>query len=558
MNLFDGFLKQLGTGDQIRDWKHASRLFIDNNYALSPKYDWLFHVFIDVNPAVSRIQDPNSLKEHGMLVKSADLPKFTVDNKTLNNYNRPNIVQTKIKYDPLNITFHDDQSNKIRTLWYDYYNYYYRDTDTGFAGSSGAPNPSYYAESKYVPAQPVSKNFGYSPRSFANSNQYINNIQIYSLHKKRFSLYVLINPMITSFSHGTHATNANGSLENTMTIAYESVLYGSGYVTPNTVKGFADLHYDKSPSPLTSAGGGTNSIFGPGGILSTVDEVIADGGSGTVQGYGSAAFKLFRGFQKNKNVDLKGLAKQELYQAGADILNMKDPRDRFYVPYAGATANKIIPEIGPNPRASGGAIGSIISNGLSVNLGGLATTGVAALSAIGKPASASPTTNIPGLNLNSIGQASGATLNQVVNVDAAGAVTGAAAQVNPNFFGSVLNYLQKARQAQVTQKQAQNPASTSALGVSQVSALPQGTNSANNLINSAVKTFETGTNIGLTGIQGGAGILGQTPYASSIIPQNTEVSNSEAEKFITNNNYGALTPPGYQAPNSNYPETPTI
>jgi hypothetical protein len=343
-----------------------------------------------------------------------------------------------------------------------------------------------------------------------------------------------------------------------MTIAYESVLYGSGYVTPNTVKGFADLHYDKSPSPLTSAGGGTNSIFGPGGILSTVDEVIADGGSGTVQGFGSAAFKLFRGYQKNKNVDLKGMAKQELYKAGTDILNMKDPRDRFYVPYAGATANKIIPEIGSNPRASGGAIGSIISNGLSVNLGGLATVGATALSAIGKPSLTSPTTNIPGLNLNSVGQASGATLNQVVNVNAGGVVTGTAAQINPNFFGSVLSYLQKARQAQVTQKQTQNPASTSALGVSQVSALPQGTNSSNNLINSAVKTFETGTNNGLTGIVGGAGILGQTPYASSIIPQNTEVSNSEAEKFITNNNYGALTPPGYQTPNSNYPETPTI
>lgn len=575
MNLFDGFLQQLGTGDQIRDWKHASRLFIDNNYALSPKYDWLFHVFIDVNPAVSRIQDPNSLKEHGMLVKSSDLPKFTVDNKTLNNYNRPNIVQTKIKYDPINITFHDDQSNKIRTLWYDYYNYYYRDTDTGFAGSSGAPNPSYYAESKYVPAQPISKNFGYTPRAFTNSNQYINNIQIYSLHKKRFSLYVLINPVITSFSHGTHSTGANGMLENTMTIAYESVLYGSGYVTANTVKGFADLHYDKSPSPLTPAGGGTNSILGPGGILSTMDEVIADGGSGTTQGYGSAAFKLFRGYQKNKNVDLRGLAKQELYQAGMDILNMKDPRDRFYVPYAGATANKIIPEIGSNPQASGGTFGSIISNGLSVNLGlggslavgavaaaagggslavGAAVAGVAALSAIGKPSTSS--TSVPGLNVNSSGQASGATLNQVVNVDATGAVTGAEAQVNPNFFGSVLSYLQKARQSQVAQKQAQTTASTDVLGTNQLSALPQGVSSAASLTTSAVKTFATGTSTILTGMQGGAGQYGQTPYASSVVAQNTEVSNAEAERFITNNNYGALTPDGYQAPNNNYPQNP--
>ena len=46
-NIFDGFLKQLGTGDTVKDFKHASRLIVTDNYRLSPKYTWLYHVYFD-------------------------------------------------------------------------------------------------------------------------------------------------------------------------------------------------------------------------------------------------------------------------------------------------------------------------------------------------------------------------------------------------------------------------------------------------------------------------------------------------------------------------------
>ena len=89
-----------------------------------------------------------------------------------------------------------------------------------------------------------------------------------------------------------------------MTISFTTVLYAGGNVSTATVAGFADLHYDKSPSPLTPAGGGTNSILGPGGILSAVDSIV---GEASGANFGSAAFTAFRAFQKNKNVDLRGL-----------------------------------------------------------------------------------------------------------------------------------------------------------------------------------------------------------------------------------------------------------
>ena len=161
-DIFNNFLKQIATGDSIKDFRHASRLFVDNNYRLSPKYSWIYHVFFDLNPQLTRIRDSNKLIEHGMLVKAVDLPKFTVQNKTLNEYNRPNIVQTKINYNDVNITFHDDMANVIRGFWYDYLTYYYRDLDIGYSSSSGQINPVHHAPSLYNDTQrDLLNKFGY-------------------------------------------------------------------------------------------------------------------------------------------------------------------------------------------------------------------------------------------------------------------------------------------------------------------------------------------------------------------------------------------------------------
>lgn len=314
------FLKQLAKGDSIKDYKHASRLFVDDNYRLSPKYGWLFHVFFDINDingTVSRMPNTNKL-EMGMLVKNASLPKFSVDTKTYNAYNRPNIVQTKIHYDPLTISFHDDSADVIREFWYDYYSYYYRDSDYDEA--------SYHVDTKYNDR--LTQDWGYSIRQ-NSSAPYLRSIRIYSLHQKRFSEYILINPIIKSWRHGDHVNGENVFLQNEMTIEYESVLYSKGYVTANTVAGFADLHYDQSPSPLTPAGGGTNTILGPGGVLETVSEVVTDLNT---RNLGSAAFKTFRAIENGNTSNLKDVALEELKTIGQDILSGNNPLSKLNIP----------------------------------------------------------------------------------------------------------------------------------------------------------------------------------------------------------------------------------
>ena len=63
-NIFDGFLNQVATGDQIKDRQHASRLYVANNYALSPKYNWLYHVYFELNDELSSIRVEDKLIEY--------------------------------------------------------------------------------------------------------------------------------------------------------------------------------------------------------------------------------------------------------------------------------------------------------------------------------------------------------------------------------------------------------------------------------------------------------------------------------------------------------------
>ena len=112
----------------LRTYQHGKKLYIDSQYRLSPKYGFLFYVEFDFNQLITNISN-QATRELGMIVKSCTLPKFTIDTKIHNAYNRKNIVQNKINYEAVNISFRDDQAENVKQFWYDYYSYFYRDPD---------------------------------------------------------------------------------------------------------------------------------------------------------------------------------------------------------------------------------------------------------------------------------------------------------------------------------------------------------------------------------------------------------------------------------------------
>jgi hypothetical protein len=271
-NKNNSFLNQLGNGflkpkGQMADWQHAARTFVDDDFRLAPKVKFLYHVYFDINKTALKNLELNDRhkNEIGILVKSVDLPKFTLKTQTLNQYNRKKVVQTSHDFSPINIQFHDDRANIINTLWQNYYAYYYADSLT--AKKAGSYERNAMKNNSYL--------FGTYGLDNNSSKPFFNEIIIYQLNGRKYSSYTLKKPVISSFGSDAHSSSDQGTASGcNMTVAYEAVTYDIGAISGGAVKGFAQEHYDKSPSPLSPQGGGTATLLGTGGVVQGALEVF--------------------------------------------------------------------------------------------------------------------------------------------------------------------------------------------------------------------------------------------------------------------------------------------
>jgi hypothetical protein len=146
----------------------------------------------------------------------------------------------------------------------------------------------------------------------------------------------LVNPVIGSFSHDNlDQADGTGIMNNTMQILYESVIYKAGIVNKNNVPGFATINYDHSPSPLSILGGGTNSIFGPGGIVDGIGSVMRNVQSGNILGAILGASNTYNNAKKIKKSaikeELKGIAKDGILEVGKQAGSITNPIAQFSV-----------------------------------------------------------------------------------------------------------------------------------------------------------------------------------------------------------------------------------
>lgn len=227
---------QTPTNAILRDYTHASKVFRTDGYRNAPKFKFLFHVYFEINDAVYKLP-PGS--NPSLVVKTVKLPSFSITSHELNQYNRKRIVQTKIKYEPVDITFHDDNKSMIQTLWKNYYQYYYSDSSKPGVSLGKTPvNPINNFNNRTIYDDNISGDvdWGYKGESSTgalNKVPFFKTIKIFSLHaQNNYTSYILVNPIITRFDHDTHSySESAGIMENKMTINYETVVYGSGVGT---------------------------------------------------------------------------------------------------------------------------------------------------------------------------------------------------------------------------------------------------------------------------------------------------------------------------------------
>jgi hypothetical protein len=315
-NAFTNFLGQaLTTTTQVKDYQHASRLYVDDYFRLAPKSGFMYYVVFNINrnnnPITEQFLTKNGA-ELGLLVKNIDLPKYRIATETINQYNRKAIVQSKIEYQPVAMAFHDDHNNTTTGMWKAYYNYYFVDGKNTSALTI-APG---FADTKY---KKIGTNVNESTAFGLNNGQtdpFFRSIEIYQLNRKQFTAFVLVNPIITDFSHDKLDQTQSKLLENNMTVQFETVLYGTGQIKRDSPTGFATIHYDTTPGPLSIFGGGNNSILGPGGIIPGIGEIF--GGAGDASPLG--LFKTARGAAAIFN-NAKNISKASILSEGYGILD---------------------------------------------------------------------------------------------------------------------------------------------------------------------------------------------------------------------------------------------
>jgi hypothetical protein len=254
-NAFNNFLSSTGNTN-LRDYQHASRLYVDENYAYSPKLGFLYYVVFNINPAAIIDQQwrETGAMDVGLLVKKVDLPKFTIATETLNQYNRKTVVPTKLTYTPVSVEFHDDNFDIINKLWINYYKHYFADSSYGTTGEV----PVEFRDTKYGETD-----YQYGIYDNRVKVPFLTSIEIYSLHQQNFTQITLINPKITEWAHDSlNQSEGSKIMQNRMQVAYENVLYDYGQIVGESdPPGFTSAYYDKTPSPYQVAGNPINNPY---------------------------------------------------------------------------------------------------------------------------------------------------------------------------------------------------------------------------------------------------------------------------------------------------------
>lgn len=316
-NLLNGAAGALFGSPYLRDYQHGSKTFRTNSYENAPKLKFLFHTYFEFNTSVY-----STAPNFGILVKEIKLPSFTMQTEQLNQYNRKRIVQTKIKYDPIEITFHDDNGNNVNAMWEAYYRYYYNDGSKPGQVLQGAKGNNKFAENPGTPVLDYNSNNIYTESAGGDEHDwgltgggagpngtklpFFKNITVFGLNQHNFSAYTLINPIITNFSHDTYSySEGAGIMQNRMTIDYETVVYNEGALDgrnpEDIVTGFGDAaNYDRSPSP-NMAPGANGTILGQGGLVDAAGGAIKSLQKGNLTGAIQASDAVYNGI-KNPNL----------------------------------------------------------------------------------------------------------------------------------------------------------------------------------------------------------------------------------------------------------------
>ena len=180
------------------------------------KFNWTVEFEMNYgDPAIAELLQGNDLVGSiTNIAKTVQLPDLNFDTQTVNQYNKRRKVHVKGEWQPVQITFHDNVSNRLEKILQAYRNFYWASED---------PNQGLL---DYRSRDQTSDNFnsrvGMTAVPFATDN-FFKSISINREWQGKSDQYILINPKIVQFQHDTLDYSSNDPVGWTITFDYEAV-----------------------------------------------------------------------------------------------------------------------------------------------------------------------------------------------------------------------------------------------------------------------------------------------------------------------------------------------
>ena len=167
-----------------------------------------------LTPEAAQSLNSTGLRELSFRVKSADRPKFHSEIQTLNQYNRPRLIPTKITYGSINFNFYDTPTAVAIIFLNGVLNAQFKDF--------GGKNDSSWGWD--VLNADSTSNWGVKLKE-TSTNYPIEEISVFSFYGNKYDQFTLMNPRIESadLSQGDHGNSEMNEIS--ITVKPEGVLF---------------------------------------------------------------------------------------------------------------------------------------------------------------------------------------------------------------------------------------------------------------------------------------------------------------------------------------------
>ena len=147
------------------------------------------------------------------LVKRVEVPSFDFDVETLDQYNKKRVVQKRINYNPISITFHDDVNNSIYRVASTYVRYYYGDSYNVDENDWTLDTVNYLRKQGLWGLMPKTQKY------------FFRSVWIAWVNSGRVTYMSFQNPLINNISYDSLDYADSNPLELTFTLSYEGVIF---------------------------------------------------------------------------------------------------------------------------------------------------------------------------------------------------------------------------------------------------------------------------------------------------------------------------------------------